>query len=664
MNLLNEWLPEQLLSALGWTLVHSLWQMVLVAGLLWLGLKLFKSKGPAFNYNLSLGAMGLTVLLVIVTFIYQVQDGVTQTTLFANFQSDLQDSAPLVGAETTTFQSLIGQATNLIESNIPLLVNFWFFGAILFMFRLTANLAAIRNLRQVSDPVEDFELEKSFYRLLGKLDLPSHIQLRIGQQGTSPMTFGFLKPVVLIPAALILHLSPAQLEAILAHELAHVKRQDYLINMIQSSLEVVFFYHPSFWWMSQTIKELRENAADDMVVKSGISPDVLAYGLAEVLNFAKQPTTDLALTASRKRNPTLQRIKRILGHPAQTYPQNPIISIPMLVTLLLSAGLMASAQQDVPVILENVKPLVVIEIKEKIDEVLEIHEQIDLNLDLNTDVELLIDTVIEQNVIAERLVSEVQDVKKDNVFVYDMEGVENEFDLATKFTFFTSGDTLISGKDTIIFSGKNSFNFESGPNFDFETMPTLELPDAPEFDIDFGPMPAMGAMPPMPPLEMEQGMFEFDGMDMGYFVMSDTTLTEKEREEWIKEMEEKSAKWAEKMEQNAAKWEKEMGPKMKEFEEKMKAWQEANEPKMKALQEKMEEWQKAQEPKMKEFQEKMKAWQEEQQPKMEEFQRKMEIWQKENGAKMEELVEKLQQEAEQAQKEAVKLQKEAKENNN
>lgn len=635
MNLLNDWLPEQLLSALGWTLVHSLWQIALVSGLLWIGLRLFKSKGPAFNYNLSLGAMGLILVMVGSTFFTQVQRIAQPAPSMANFQPGPQDLAFLAAAEPGNVEAFIGQMTSLIESNIPLLVNFWFFGAILFLFRLAANFAAIRNLRQASHAVEDFELEKCFYRLIGTLNLPNSIQLRMGTQGTSPMTFGFLKPVVLIPAGLVFHLSPAQLEAIIAHELAHIKRHDYLINLVQSSLEVLFFYHPSFWWISQTIKELRENAADDVVVKAGISPEVLAFGLAEVLNFAKQPTNELALAAGRKRNPTLQRIKRILGHPAQTYPQNPIISIPMILTLFITLGLATGTAKDSSPAPDMVEALVALHMPEV------------------TIAHLPSDTVIQKNSKKVEVIQD-QNGKTSKTIVWNTtDGKTTYLDGEEDWEFFSEGEgnVIIFNGDTIKTEGMNTFFFDGEgfempefPEFEMAMVPDLEMMGAPEFEME-------EFMAPMPPFEMGPMMFEFEDMDGAFFAMPDTAMTDAEKEAWAKEMEKKSEAWAKKMEERAKKWEEEMGPKMKEFEEKMKAWQEENEPRMKEFQKKMEEWQKAQEPKMKEFQEKMKVWQEEQQPKIEEFQRKMEIWQKENAAKMEELVEKLQEEAEKVKKE-------------
>ncbi len=317
MKLLNEWIPEHLLYALGWTLVHSVWQLILIAGLLWIALRIVQSKSPDFKYKLALGGMGLSLIVAVGTFIYEYSlfNPVSAQNL-NSFQVIFLDQA--AGSSELNFESTIQNLVNWIEIQLPLLVNIWFLGALLFMFRLVNSLSELRTMRKASSESNDFQLEKMLYRLSGKLGIDKIPALRITQAGQSPVTFGFLKPIILIPAGLIFHLSPAQLEAIIAHELAHVKRNDYLANLLQSGLEVLFFYHPCYWWMSQTVKEMRENAADDLVIQAGVSPKELAYALAEVLNFARQNPPELALAAGKRRNPTLQRIKRILGYPAKS----------------------------------------------------------------------------------------------------------------------------------------------------------------------------------------------------------------------------------------------------------------------------------------------------------------------------------------------------------
>lgn len=644
MKLLNDWIPENLLYALGWTLVHSVWQLILIAGLLWIALRIVQSKSPDFKYKLALGGMGLSLIVAGGTFIYEYSlfNPVSSQNLNA-FQVIFLDQA--AGPRELSFESSIQNLVNWIEIQLPLLVNIWFLGALLFMFRLVNSLSELRTMRKASSEPNDFQLEKMLYRLSGKLGIDKIPALRITQAGQSPVTFGFLKPIILIPAGLIFHLSPAQLEAIIAHELAHVKRNDYLANLLQSGLEVLFFYHPCYWWMSQTVKELRENAADDLVVQAGVSPKELAYALAEVLNFAKQNPPELALAAGKQRNPTLQRIKRMLGYPAQNYPQNPIISLPMLLTLLLSAGLMASAQQDVPASAEKIKPLAAIAPAENPQEIAAVFP-----IAATTPVADTADSKKEKRIII---------LDGDNPMIWNSSnGSVIKMDGKGTYRFEIKGDTLITGDDTIILNSNSNYNFHSMPDIDWNTMPSLELPIAPIFPEGFmappvfpvDKFPAMApimiepmvAMAPMMPM-----IFDFDEGTPGAFHFSDTTkMTPEEREKWAKKTEEwakmaemKAEEWAKKSEE----WAKEFEPKMKEFELKIKEWEKSNEPKMKEFEMKIQEWEKAQGPKMKEFEEKMKIWEKEQQPKLEEFQRKMEEWQKENAKKMEEFQRKLEE---------------------
>ncbi len=656
MNLLNDWVSESLLYAMGWTLVHSLWQLVILGTGLWLMLKMFRKNSSAFKYNLGLAALGLTILAAFGTFIYELSS-FSPTPLFERINSAFVPAQTLEASSSIGLEEFIYMAVGWIELQLPLLVNVWFLGALLFLFRLFNSLSEVRTLRKSSSDPQDFQLEKMLYRLMGKMNVSKNVDLRLTSYGVSPITFGYLKPIILIPSALILQLTPVQLEAIIAHELAHVKRNDYLINLFQSALEVLFFYHPCYWWMNQTVKELRENAADDLAVKVGVAPKELAYSLAEVLNFAKQNPPELALAAGKRRNPTLQRIKRILGHPAQTYPQNPIISIPMLLTLLLSAGLMATAQQDVAVSVEKTK-----------------------SKSVTADVIQLVDVPVVSDMQAEnayRMYINIDTIisKGDTVLV-------KKSGKKTSYTHIHNGDTLFLEDLPILdLAPVPPFPAEAmAPVMDFAMAPVapMDFGMAPIPGFDMGALPAMdfdmGTMPAMDFMISPPIAFAFDASS---FSPKDTiNMTKAEKEKWLNDMAKHASEYAKKMEdweramkpkleafetkmaewqkanepkmeayeEKMVEWQKAMEPKMKEFEMKMEAWQKTQEPKLKEFEAKMKAWQDSNEPKMKEYQEKMKDWEKEMQPKMEEFQRKMEIWHKENAAKIEEYQKKLEQE--------------------
>ena len=698
MNLLNDWVSESLLYAMGWTLVHSLWQLVLIGAALWLSLKVFHKSNPRLKYNLALGGLGLSLLFALATFVYELSS-FSPTPLLDRVVFEGMIFSEVQTSSTVGVEGMIKMLINWIEVQLPLLVNFWFVGALLFLFRLFNSLSEVRTLRKTSSDPQDFQLEKMLYRLMGKMNVSKNVEIRLTAYGVSPITFGYLKPIILIPAGLIFQLTPVQLEAIIAHELAHVKRNDYLINLFQSALEVIFFYHPCYWWMNQTVKELRENAADDLAVQVGIAPKELAYSLAEVLNFAKQNPPELALAAGKRRNPTLQRIKRILGHPAQTYPQNPIISIPMLLTLLLSAGLMATAQQDVSVSVEKISPATV-DVNTELQAIADVEKNINFNANVNSNINLSVDTVVDNEV--KKVV-----ITDGNPVYVNANNEVIQYKYAKPLHIQIKGDTIITKGDTVIMKSnkKGSFVYShNGETLVLENMPELVLSPMPPFPAE-AMAPVMDfALAPVPPMEFEMApMMDFDmgempamDFDMGTmpsmdfmisppvfdfgpnsFSPKDTVnMSKAEKDKWVQEMkkrteeiEMKMEEWESSMqpklqeyEKKIAEWQKTYEPKMEAYEKKMEEWQKAYEPKMKEFEKKMEEWQKANEPKMKEFEAKMKAWQDsnepkmedyeakmkawekEMQPKMEEYQRKMEVWQKENAGKIEEFQKKLEQE--------------------
>jgi hypothetical protein len=433
-----------------------------------------------------------------------------------------------------------------------------------------------------------------------------------------------MTPVILLPIALVFQLSPAHLEAVIAHELAHVKRNDYLSNLLLSTLEVLFFFHPCYWWMSQTVKELRENAADELALKAGISATDLANALAEVLQFASQPPPELSLAAGNKRNPTLLRIKRMLGYPTENYPQTPLISIPMVLTLLLCAGLVASAPQDPA-------PM---------------RASFEQNLELS-DLVYLQDTTRNTGNDSSR-----------TTLIQSSQEMDFTLTLDDGKTYLIKGGKLIHGGDTVLLSPKAITALEklSSIQMKGEQLPAMApIPPmpamAPMFPMDLmAPMPAMAPIPPMPPMPMigfEIPPVPMEGFEVpsqvfeGMLFQSDTTkMSKAEKEKWRKSVKEGAENWSKEFEMKVQEWEekfeKEFAPKLKEFEAKMKEWEKANEPQMKEFESKMKAWEESQGPKLKAFEEKIKQWELANQPRMEEFQKRMEVWQKEQQARIQE----------------------------
>ena len=649
----NAWISDKLLHALGWTLVHSIWQLVLVAGVLWIALKLARKSPSALSYGMGVGALLISFFVTAATFIY-VWTRPEGVPLLSSEAGILSESS-MNSTPSFDWEVWLAQGIFWTEQNLSLLVNFWFFGAVLFLFRLIAQLTEVRKLRKNSQPFENLEIQTLTDRLVISLGIRRKIEVRTTERAHSPVTFGVLTPVILLPAALVFQLSPAHLEAVIAHELAHVKRNDYLSNLLLSTLEVLFFFHPCYWWMSQTVKELRENASDELALKAGISSTNLANALAEVLQFASHHPPELSLAAGKKRNPTLLRIKRMLGYPTENYPQTPLISIPMVLTLLLCAGLVASAPQDPA-------PM---------------RASFEQNSELSGLVYLQ-DTTGKSGMDSAR-----------TMLIQSNQDMDLTLTLDDGKTYLIKGGKLIHGGDTVLLSPKAKAALKklSSLQMKGERLPVMApMPPmpamAPMFPMDLvAPMPPMPEMPPMtgfeiPPVPMvgfEIPAFDFMAMEgfpfqvlEGIPFQGDTTkMSKAEKEKWRKSVKEGAENWAkeaemmgqeakmkaleweakwkeneaiqkEKMAQWEEKFQREFAPKLNEFESKMKEWEEANEPRMKEFESKMKAWEESQGPKLKEFEQKIKEWELANKPRMEEFQKRMEVWQKEQQARIQE----------------------------
>ena len=158
-----------------------------------------------------------------------------------------------------------------------------------------------------------------------------------------PTVVGWLRPAILLPIAALASLSPAQVEAILAHELAHIRRHDYAVNVLQTIAETLLFYHPSVWWLSRRIRAEREHCCDDIAV--ALCGDAVGYAqaLAELETWRTVSAT-MAMAATG--GTLLDRVRRILQVPLTDEPRSPSWAVTLALTLVFTAG--AGAVKQLP----------------------------------------------------------------------------------------------------------------------------------------------------------------------------------------------------------------------------------------------------------------------------------------------------------------------------
>jgi beta-lactamase regulating signal transducer with metallopeptidase domain len=226
----------------------------------------------------------------------------------------------------------VERVSQRVEPYLPWIVCVWALGVVLFSLRLLAGWNAVRELRVAADVTDSLWTDR-FQRLKMRLGVSYAVRLAFSTSAAVPMVIGWLKPVVLVPAGIVAGLSAAQLEAILAHELIHIRRHDYLVNLVQNVVETVFFYHPAVAWVSNCIRVEREHCCDDAA--SLVCGGTLDYAraLAALAESQRAPALGVAATGGS----LVERIRRLAE--AAIVPSRRGTSTAMPILFLLLAGL-------------------------------------------------------------------------------------------------------------------------------------------------------------------------------------------------------------------------------------------------------------------------------------------------------------------------------------
>ncbi len=338
---MNTGLARPFVDCLGWTLVHFLWQGLVIAGLLALGRSLLRRNPPNHRYLAGCLALALMSAAPVVTFHFVAQRYVPAPSPIP-VPASAASSRPVTRPPSSAPKLLLlakptaraRSFTERLEILLPWLVTGWLAGVLGLSCRLVLGWVQIKRLQRHATAALAELWRAKLTELAGRLNIKRPLRLLESAWVEVPTVIGWLRPVILLPSSCLLGLAPAQLESILAHELAHIRRHDYPINLLQSVVETVLFYHPAVWWVSRRIREDRENCCDDLAVE--ICGDRLAYARAlATLEELRQAPAQLALAAGGA--PLLQRIRRLLAQP------DPMAGRPgcWWAGVILAAGIMA-----------------------------------------------------------------------------------------------------------------------------------------------------------------------------------------------------------------------------------------------------------------------------------------------------------------------------------
>jgi bla regulator protein blaR1 len=308
MNLLDNAIGHDTTNALGWTLVHSVWQGFAIFILVWAILKFLANTSSHVRYAVTCAGM-LTVLVTSV---------VTFTMVHSTTENDFNNSSVSVSTMDATSEALgpdespgvIGTALSLIETNMTLFLYAWFFGACLFALRLFGGWWYIRRLAKNATDIRNHWADL-LADLASRLEVSSLVRLAESAVVKTPMVIGYFKPVILIPVGMLSGLTTAQIETIFLHELAHIKRHDFIVNIIQSCIEVLFFFNPFVWIISGLVRKEREFCCDDTVITHHANAIDYARALTR-LEEARISFASPGLALADNKNELLTRIKRIM----------------------------------------------------------------------------------------------------------------------------------------------------------------------------------------------------------------------------------------------------------------------------------------------------------------------------------------------------------------
>jgi bla regulator protein blaR1 len=327
--------------ALGWTLTHSLWQGTLAA--LALLMVLPRLRTAQQRYWAAYGALVAVLAAALGTFAWVYEP--TPEVAAADFSAVGGQTVGRFFIDNQLFESNFWQrATYWVEENYPVVVAVWLVGFGFFLLRILSGLWQIRRLRtqQIAPLPEPWPAKIA--ALCHHMGSTRAVGLFESALVRTPLTIGWLKPIILLPLGLVNQLSPAEVEAVLAHELAHIARRDWIFNLFQAFIESLFYYHPAVWWMSKVVRRERENCCDDTALAATGNPLAFARALVQVQELATPVAPALALAWSgKRRRPLLERVRRILNQPQQkSHIMEKSVATVILLALLALVGLRAN----------------------------------------------------------------------------------------------------------------------------------------------------------------------------------------------------------------------------------------------------------------------------------------------------------------------------------
>jgi beta-lactamase regulating signal transducer with metallopeptidase domain len=362
------------IDALGWTLLHFVWQGVLIAMAFAAADRLLTRGSANLRYLVACGTLLVMLMVPIGTFVVVRDAGLPgapnlgaaivpsravtshrapRPSLATNPVRTVTPGADRVAPSQPVRPVSIGQVVRetfagwagsaQLAATFPWLVMAWGVGVLALSIRLLGGWWLVRRIRDSvgNTPLPDWQ--PRFAALTRRIGVSRPVRLFRSVLVQVPTAIGWLHPVILLPASTLTGLSPRQIESILAHELAHIRRHDYLVNLLQSLVETLLFYHPGVWWVSRRIREERELCCDDLAV--GVAGDPVLYAEA-LCQLERLRGEAVALAVAASGGSLLARITRLCGVTPRGHEPRPRGAVAVLGATAVVALMMSPAAQD------------------------------------------------------------------------------------------------------------------------------------------------------------------------------------------------------------------------------------------------------------------------------------------------------------------------------
>ncbi|MFW0717122.1 M56 family metallopeptidase [Pedobacter sp. N23S346] len=297
-----ETLVQQFIKAFGWSILNSLWQSAIIYGILFIIMLILPKLAAKHRHNLAFSA----IILMFFVFCYNLGEQLVLTKPVHQLPVTAQQIQ-----FSQYFKNLPETFSSKVEQYFPLIVVAYILGIFLQLFIIAKGYHQLSKLKNENLSTIPEEWKLIFENIIAKLGIKKVVRFDLSSLVNVPLVIGYLKPVVLFPFTLVNELDSDQVEAILIHELSHIRRHDFLLNLIKTAIETLLFYNPFVWMAGRFIHIEREHACDDLVLKTTGKPLKYAHALLKLELIKENKSPAYALAATGKTQNLYQRIKRI-----------------------------------------------------------------------------------------------------------------------------------------------------------------------------------------------------------------------------------------------------------------------------------------------------------------------------------------------------------------